>query len=212
MFSKYITQSLSFYGSNKVGDSLVRIITDARFVNNFFIKSMFMVVQNIILLIWFIATALVLNSHLFLISLLIFPIFTIVLGIVGRKIKKYSKRIQAQTSILFSNIEEKLNNMRIVKAFAREDYEMEKFISINTKFFKSWRKARLYRAVNVPLSEFNGTIMGIIVLLFGHFINLSIALLGAYVHTMRLTFVEFYKNAGFTGGGKKYKPFGGQNG
>jgi len=167
MFSKYITQSLSFYGSNKVGDSLVRIITDARFVNNFFIKSMFMVVQNIILLIWFIATALVLNSHLFLISLLIFPIFTIVLGIVGRKIKKYSKRIQAQTSILFSNIEEKLNNMRIVKAFAREDYEMEKFISINTKFFKSWRKARLYRAVNVPLSEFNGTIMGIIVLLFG---------------------------------------------
>jgi len=167
MYSKYITQSLSFYSRNKVGDSLVRIITDARFVNNFFIKSMFMVVQNIILLTWFIATALILNSRLFVISLIIFPVFSIILGFVGKKIKKYSKRIQAQTSILFSNIEEKLNNMRIVKAFAREDYEMEKFISINTKFFKSWRKSRLYRAVNVPLSEFNGTIMGIIVLLVG---------------------------------------------
>jgi V/A-type H+-transporting ATPase subunit I len=31
--------------------------------------------------------------------------------------------------------------------------------------------------------------------------------LGAFVHPMRLTFVEFYKNAGFEGGGKKYKPF-----
>lgn len=167
MFSKYINQSLSFYSSNKVGDSLVRIITDARFVNNFFIKSMFMVLQNIILLLWFIATALVLNSHLFVISIIIFPIFSIVLGFVGKKIKKYSKRIQIQTSILFSNIEEKLNNMRIVKAFAREDYELEKFVSINTKFFKSWRKSRLYQAINVPLSEFNGTIMGIIVLLVG---------------------------------------------
>jgi V/A-type H+-transporting ATPase subunit I len=31
--------------------------------------------------------------------------------------------------------------------------------------------------------------------------------LGAFVHPMRLTFVEFYKNAGFSGGGKKYNPF-----
>jgi len=31
--------------------------------------------------------------------------------------------------------------------------------------------------------------------------------LGAFVHPIRLTFVEFYKNAGFTGGGKRYKPF-----
>lgn len=167
MFSKYIRQSLTFYSSNKVGDSLVRVITDARIVNNFFIKSMFMVVQNLILLGWFIITALILNSHLFVVSLIIFPVFTIVLGFVGKKIKKYSKRIQAQTSVLFSNIEEKLNNMRIVKAFARENYELEKFVSINTKFFKSWRKSRLYQAINVPLSEFNGTIMGIIVLLVG---------------------------------------------
>jgi V/A-type H+-transporting ATPase subunit I len=33
------------------------------------------------------------------------------------------------------------------------------------------------------------------------------ATLGSFVHPMRLTFVEFYKNAGFTGGGKEYKPF-----
>ena len=37
--------------------------------------------------------------------------------------------------------------------------------------------------------------------------NLLISSLGSFVHPMRLTFVEFYKNAGFTGGGKQYKPF-----
>lgn len=47
----------------------------------------------------------------------------------------------------------------------------------------------------------------VFILLFGHGINIFIAALGAFVHPMRLTFVEFYKNAGFQGGGKKYKPF-----
>lgn len=47
----------------------------------------------------------------------------------------------------------------------------------------------------------------IIILLFGHSVNLFMAGLGSFVHPMRLTFVEFYKNAGFEGGGKKYQPF-----
>lgn len=50
-------------------------------------------------------------------------------------------------------------------------------------------------------------IVMIIILLFGHGINLFMSGLGSFVHPMRLTFVEFYKNAGFSGGGKKYSPF-----
>ena len=48
----------------------------------------------------------------------------------------------------------------------------------------------------------------LIILVFGHGVNLFMAGLGSFVHPMRLTFVEFYKNAGFEGGGKKYAPFG----
>ncbi|MFZ1611511.1 MAG: hypothetical protein WAT52_10605, partial [Chitinophagales bacterium] len=47
----------------------------------------------------------------------------------------------------------------------------------------------------------------LIVLLFGHGLNFGISTLSAFVHPVRLTFVEFYKNAGFIGGGKQYKPF-----
>ncbi len=45
------------------------------------------------------------------------------------------------------------------------------------------------------------------VLIVGHGLNFVIAMIGALVHPMRLTFVEFYKSAGFEGMGKKYEPF-----
>ena len=47
----------------------------------------------------------------------------------------------------------------------------------------------------------------LIILLLGHTLNIFMSALGAFVHPMRLSFVEFYKNVGFEGGGKKYKPF-----
>jgi len=46
----------------------------------------------------------------------------------------------------------------------------------------------------------------IIMLIIGHTFVLLLCSLGAFVHPMRLTFVEFYKNVGFSGGGKEYKP------
>lgn len=56
-------------------------------------------------------------------------------------------------------------------------------------------------------SKILGPIFFVIFLLLGHTLNILIASLGSFVHPMRLTFVEFYKNAGFKGGGKEYKPF-----
>ncbi|WP_010665148.1 V-type ATP synthase subunit I [Marinilabilia salmonicolor] len=52
-----------------------------------------------------------------------------------------------------------------------------------------------------------GILVTLIILLIGHGINIFMSGLGSFVHPLRLTFVEFYKNAGFIGGGKEYKPF-----
>jgi V/A-type H+/Na+-transporting ATPase subunit I len=51
-----------------------------------------------------------------------------------------------------------------------------------------------------------GWVFTIIMLLFGHTAVLLLSCLGAFVHPMRLTFVEFYKNVGFEGGGREYRP------
>ncbi|MGQ1784167.1 MULTISPECIES: V-type ATP synthase subunit I [unclassified Saccharicrinis] len=52
-----------------------------------------------------------------------------------------------------------------------------------------------------------GWIITAIILIFGHGLNIFMAALGSIVHPMRLTFVEFYKNAGYVGGGAEYRPF-----
>ncbi len=52
-----------------------------------------------------------------------------------------------------------------------------------------------------------GFIVTGVILIIGHSLNIFMSALGAFVHPMRLTFVEFYKNSGFMGGGKAYSPF-----
>lgn len=52
-----------------------------------------------------------------------------------------------------------------------------------------------------------GFIVTVIIFLIGHGLNIFMNILGAIVHPMRLTFVEFFKNSGYTGGGVGYNPF-----
>lgn len=52
-----------------------------------------------------------------------------------------------------------------------------------------------------------GVALGVIFLIAGHSLNFALASLGAFVHPLRLTFVEFYNNAQFEGGGVAYRPF-----
>ena len=53
-----------------------------------------------------------------------------------------------------------------------------------------------------------GTAVGfVLIIAFGHVLNLLMACLGAFVHPLRLTFVEYFKNVGYEGSGKKYNPF-----
>jgi len=53
-----------------------------------------------------------------------------------------------------------------------------------------------------------GPVIFIFFMIGGHGLNIALSSLGAFVHPLRLTFVEFYKNAGFIGPGLEYKPFG----
>ncbi len=57
---------------------------------------------------------------------------------------------------------------------------------------------------DIPVVKY---IVAAIILLIGHSINLFMSALSAFVHPLRLTFVEFYKNAGFEGGGREFRPF-----
>ena len=59
-----------------------------------------------------------------------------------------------------------------------------------------------------PKTPVIGFLITALIFCVGHALNIFMNILGAVVHPMRLTFVEFFKNAGYTGGGEEYHPFG----
>ena len=63
-------------------------------------------------------------------------------------------------------------------------------------------------SISLTLGEvpYVGWLLMVIMLIFGHTFVLLLSSLGAFVHPLRLTFIEFYKNAGFEGGGRAYNP------
>lgn len=70
--------------------------------------------------------------------------------------------------------------------------------------------ASVFNSLAVGMSPDNviaGPIVMVLIFVIGHAINMFMNVLGAMVHPMRLTFVEFFKNSGYEGGGKEYKPF-----
>ena len=70
--------------------------------------------------------------------------------------------------------------------------------------------AGVFNSLAVGMSPDNviaGPIVMVLIFVIGHAINMVMNVLGAMVHPMRLTFVEFFKNSGYEGGGKEYKPF-----
>lgn len=174
MFEKYLSQSLAFFNINKAGDSIVRMINDVDIVNDMLLFPLVNnVVRDVVLMSVFIGIAVSINLRLFLYSLIILPLFSLLLALLGKKVKKYSRRIQIKFSDMFSNIEEVLNNMRIVKAFSRENWELEKFKQINRKYFVFWRRSVIYAGINVPLSELTGTLIGVVIILLGGSLMLS---------------------------------------
>lgn len=70
--------------------------------------------------------------------------------------------------------------------------------------------AGVFNSLAVGMSPDNvilGPIFMVLIFVIGHSINIFMNVLGAMVHPMRLTFVEFFKNSGYEGGGKEYQPF-----
>ncbi len=165
MFRKYLSQSLAFFSKNRVGDSQVRMDNDVTIVSAEFISNLFIVLRDIAVMISCLIVAWLMNPRLFLISFLVTPVFIISIGYIGRKIKVYAKRIQAQYSSMFSHVEEALNSMRIVKAFSKEDFELDTYRNINNRYRKLWQKVEMYSALNLPISEISTALIGVVLLL-----------------------------------------------
>jgi len=166
-YKNYLSQNYSFFNKNQAGDSVVRMINDIEAVNSLYIDKIFSVLKEVSELLIYIYIGWSLNLKLFYISMIILPLFILTVTTLSRKIRKYARRNLGQLSEMFSHIIEVLHNMRIVKAFCKEDYEYKKQVTINKSFFKNWRKMQMYSILGHPISEISSMVIGVVILIIG---------------------------------------------
>jgi ATP-binding cassette subfamily B protein len=120
--------SLNYFEAAKTGDLSYRLTEDidriGEVVNNFFHQFVPCILQLIVVL----GYMFYLNWELTLATLILAPFMAILIGGFGEQLLKFSRRSQNQISNLSSLVTEIFSGIRLVKAFAAEDYEIERFV------------------------------------------------------------------------------------
>jgi ATP-binding cassette, subfamily B, bacterial len=119
--------SLAEHDEKRTGDLISRVTSDIEAIQDFVTTALLGIIANVLTLLGIIGVMLYLNWRFTLISLSIAPMLFLVVYIFTRRIKKASRDVRKKESELVSIVEEVFSSIRVVKAFAREDYEERRF-------------------------------------------------------------------------------------
>ena len=119
--------SLAEHDAKRTGDLIGRVTSDIESIQDFVTSALLGIVTNVLTLVGIIGVMLYLNWRFTLISLSIAPVLFLVVYVFTRRIKKASRDVRKKESELLSIVEEVFSSIRVVKAFAREDYEEHRF-------------------------------------------------------------------------------------
>jgi ATP-binding cassette, subfamily B, bacterial len=119
--------SLAEHDEKRTGDLIGRVTSDIESIQDFVTSALLGIVTNVLTLVGIIGVMLYLNWRFTLISLSIAPVLFLVVYVFTRRIKKASRDVRKKESELLSIVEEVFSSIRVVKAFAREDYEERRF-------------------------------------------------------------------------------------
>ncbi len=173
MYDKIVHLPIGFFTSERKGDVMARITGDVAEVENSIMASLDMVFKNPIMIIVCLSMMIAVSWQLTLFVLILLPLAGMVMGRVGKRLKRKSLEGQQQWGLLMSNIEETLGGLRIIKAFNAEHKVKDRFHRENNVFFRISNRIARRQALAHPMSEFLGTAAIAIVLWFGGTLILS---------------------------------------
>lgn len=164
---KILTLPLGFFTEERKGDILARISGDVNEVENSVMSSLDMLFKNPILIIIYLTTMVILSWQLTLFVLVVLPVMGLIMGRVGRTLKRSSFEAQNKWGELMSQVEETLSGLRVIKAFNAEDKISKRFHTGSDMFRRMSNRISRRQYLAHPMSEFLGTITIAIVLWFG---------------------------------------------
>src|SRR5579862_2766779 len=145
--------SLAEHDEARTGDLISRVTDDIDAVQDFINSALLGIVVDLLTLVGMIGVMLYVNWRFTLIALSVVPALFAVVYYLTRRIKRASRAVRKSESELTSIVEEALTSVRVVKAFAREDYEMQKFESESLENVETALRARSLKATLAPLVE-----------------------------------------------------------
>ncbi|HNW21235.1 MAG TPA: ABC transporter ATP-binding protein [Bacteroidales bacterium] len=165
IYDKILRLPLKYFKTKEQGDIMTYVISDTQEIELSIISSLQFLFRDPITVLVFLVSLFILNYKLTLLILLMLPFIVIVLGRLGRTLRKKSIRSQRQLGLLMAIINETIDGLRVIKAFVADDYMRKKMQKVNKSITKLNSKIFRRRSLSGPLTE-TLSVMAILVILY----------------------------------------------
>lgn len=159
--------SLSFYNKKETGRLMTRISRDTERLQNFIVRGIQEFLMDILMLIGMCVVLFVVNWRLAALTLLPVPAITAGSIIFGKKMHKIFHKVMKRMAGISAILADTIPGVRVVKAFAAEDREVDRFNSKSADYFTSSMHAAKLSTIYYPLMGLGTFLGGIMIRFFG---------------------------------------------
>ena len=167
VYRKLLQEDFNFYNKNRTGDLMSRQTGDMDAIRHFIAYVIYAVYENILLLSFALLMIFTVNVKLALCMLVVLPFTALTTYKQSSKVRPAFQRIRQQFSSLNTFVQENISGNRVVKAFAREDYEIEKFNRENDGYRDAELGASATWKKYIPVFEFLSNILTVVLMVYG---------------------------------------------
>jgi len=186
--------SLAYHDQRPTGDLISTVTADIDSIQDFISQALLGIVVNVLTLVGMLIVMFYLNWRFTLIALSVTPILFVVVYTYTKRIKQASRALRKKEGEVVSVVSEVLSSMRVVKAFAREDFEEERLARESLENVEIALKARSLKAKLAPVVQVIVAVGTCLVLWYG----VNLVLRGEMTAGSLLVFLLYL--------GKMYKP------
>ena len=193
LYSHIQRLSLAYHDQKQTGDLISRVTSDVDAIQSFVASGLLNVLINSLTLVGMVGVMFYINWRFTLIALSVAPALFVVVYTYTRRIKSASREVRKKEGEMVSVMEEVLSSMRVVKAFAREEYEQQRLEEESLESVEIALRARSLKAKLAPLVEIIVAVGTCLVLWFGSRMALNGALSAGSLVVFILYLAKMYK-------------------
>ena len=167
VYRRLMAQDFGFYNKNRTGDLMSRQTGDMDAIRHFVAYVIYGIFENVLLFSFALIMIFTVNVKLALCMILVLPITAFITYRQLKAVKPAFHNIRQRFSSLNTFVQENISGNRVVKAFAKEDYEIEKFNKENDAFRDAELSSAAIWRKYVPIFEFLANCLSVILYLVG---------------------------------------------